>query len=148
MDYATWFGWRYDFIHGIQMLPVTPAVLMIRTPKFCQQERHLLGPVFRGTMPKSEQQIPLPAPDPLVSNSSVTSTSLLQKFEKLGPVFLKLMIPLSFWVLCCNSKYLTNYSAKCPLVFLADFPFPLLGAPCPCTCGPKRSGTTCSLIYP
>ena len=92
VDYATWFGWRYDFIHGIQMLPVTPAVLMIRTPKFCQQERHLLGPVFRGTMPKSEQQIPLPAPDPLVSNSSVTSTSLLQKFEKLGPVFLKLMI--------------------------------------------------------
>eukprot|EP00438_Fugacium_kawagutii_P008138 Skav234379 [mRNA] locus=scaffold2071:225188:236822:- [translate_table: standard] len=38
VDYATWFGWRYDFIHGIQMLPVTPALLMIRTPKFCRQE--------------------------------------------------------------------------------------------------------------
>ena len=38
VDYATWFGWRYDFIHGIQMLPVTPALLMIRTPEFCRQE--------------------------------------------------------------------------------------------------------------
>ena len=38
VDYATWFGWRYDFIHGIQMLPVSPALLMIRTPEFCRQE--------------------------------------------------------------------------------------------------------------
>eukprot|EP00913_Durusdinium_trenchii_P022724 g21340.t1 len=38
VDYATWFGWRYEFIHGIQMLPVTPALLMIRTPDFCRQE--------------------------------------------------------------------------------------------------------------
>ena len=38
VDYATWFGWRYEFIHGIQMLPVTPALLMIRKPEFCRQE--------------------------------------------------------------------------------------------------------------
>ena len=31
----------------------TPAVLMIRTPKFCQQERHLLGAVFRGQWQKA-----------------------------------------------------------------------------------------------
>ena len=38
VDYATWFGWRKDFIHGIQMLPVTPALLLVRTPHFCRQD--------------------------------------------------------------------------------------------------------------
>ncbi|CAJ1368400.1 unnamed protein product [Effrenium voratum] len=38
VDYATWFGWRYEFIHGIQMLPVTPALLLTRTQEFCRQE--------------------------------------------------------------------------------------------------------------
>ncbi|CAE7358532.1 unnamed protein product [Symbiodinium natans] len=38
VDYATWFGWRYEYIHGIQMLPLTPALLLSRTPEFCAQE--------------------------------------------------------------------------------------------------------------
>ena len=38
VDYATWFGWRFEFIHGIQMLPVTPALLLSRTTEFCTQE--------------------------------------------------------------------------------------------------------------
>ena len=46
VDYATWFGWRYDFIHGIQMLPVTPALRMIRTPEFCRQESGAVRKIF------------------------------------------------------------------------------------------------------
>jgi len=36
--YSTWFGNKQEYIHGIQMLPLTPALLLTRTPKFCQQE--------------------------------------------------------------------------------------------------------------
>ncbi|CAE7196444.1 unnamed protein product [Symbiodinium necroappetens] len=38
VDYATWFGWRYEYIHGIQMLPLSPALLLSRTTEFCTQE--------------------------------------------------------------------------------------------------------------
>jgi len=36
--YSTWFGKKQEYIHGIQMLPLTPALLLTRTPRFCQQE--------------------------------------------------------------------------------------------------------------
>ncbi|CAE8638772.1 unnamed protein product [Polarella glacialis] len=37
-DYATWFGWREEFIHGIQMLPLSPALQLTRKAHFCRQE--------------------------------------------------------------------------------------------------------------
>merc|ERR1712238_72289 len=37
-DYTTWFGWREEYIHGIQMLPLSPALSLTRKPDFCQQE--------------------------------------------------------------------------------------------------------------
>jgi endo-1,3(4)-beta-glucanase len=38
IDYNTWFGHTYEFIHGVQMLPLTPALSLIRTPEFCKEE--------------------------------------------------------------------------------------------------------------
>jgi len=38
VDYNTWFGNKAEFIHGIQMLPLTPALLLSRTPEFCREE--------------------------------------------------------------------------------------------------------------
>eukprot|EP00931_Biecheleriopsis_adriatica_P059290 TRINITY_DN35452_c0_g1_i1.p1 TRINITY_DN35452_c0_g1~~TRINITY_DN35452_c0_g1_i1.p1 ORF type:complete len:945 (+),score=122.89 TRINITY_DN35452_c0_g1_i1:104-2938(+) len=37
-DYNTWFGWREEFIHGIQMLPLSPVLQLSRKPSFCRQE--------------------------------------------------------------------------------------------------------------
>lgn len=36
--YGTFFGADEWFIHGVQMLPLTPALLLSRTPEFCAQE--------------------------------------------------------------------------------------------------------------
>merc|ERR1711971_396713 len=38
VDYATWFGWNEAFIHGIQMLPLTPPLQKTRDAIFCSQE--------------------------------------------------------------------------------------------------------------
>ncbi|KAM9936163.1 hypothetical protein OXX80_004278 [Metschnikowia pulcherrima] len=38
IDYATWFGSRPEYIHGIQMIPVTPALGSVRSATFAQQE--------------------------------------------------------------------------------------------------------------
>lgn len=38
VQYATFFGGEQWFIHGIQMLPLSPALLMLRDPEFCEQE--------------------------------------------------------------------------------------------------------------
>uniref|UniRef100_A0A7S2N8J0 glucan endo-1,3-beta-D-glucosidase n=1 Tax=Zooxanthella nutricula TaxID=1333877 RepID=A0A7S2N8J0_9DINO len=38
LDYTTWFGTKKEFIHGIQMLPLTPALFLSRKAEFCQQE--------------------------------------------------------------------------------------------------------------
>ena len=44
VDYATWFGWKIEYIHGIQMLPLTPALVLARSPDFCQEEwDHILS---------------------------------------------------------------------------------------------------------
>lgn len=36
--YGTFFGADEWFIHGVQMLPLTPALLLSRTPEYCTQE--------------------------------------------------------------------------------------------------------------
>lgn len=36
--YDTWFGTYKEYIHGIQMLPLSPALQMTRDLEFCQQE--------------------------------------------------------------------------------------------------------------
>lgn len=36
--YGTFFGADEWFIHGVQMLPLTPALLLARTPEFCTEE--------------------------------------------------------------------------------------------------------------
>jgi len=38
LHYTTWFGTRKEFIHGIQMMPLTPALRLSRRAEFCQQE--------------------------------------------------------------------------------------------------------------
>eukprot|EP00930_Biecheleria_cincta_P039685 TRINITY_DN27258_c0_g1_i2.p1 TRINITY_DN27258_c0_g1~~TRINITY_DN27258_c0_g1_i2.p1 ORF type:complete len:651 (+),score=93.78 TRINITY_DN27258_c0_g1_i2:348-2300(+) len=38
VDYTTWFGRRPEYIHGIQMLPLSPALALTRKAEFCQQE--------------------------------------------------------------------------------------------------------------
>ncbi|ANZ73234.1 BA75_01409T0 [Komagataella pastoris] len=38
MDYTTYFGTNKEYIHGIHMLPITPASSLIRTPQFVSQE--------------------------------------------------------------------------------------------------------------
>jgi len=38
VDYSTWFGWNIAFIHGIQMLPLTPPLQKTRDIEFCSQE--------------------------------------------------------------------------------------------------------------
>jgi len=38
VDYTTWFGWREEYIHGIQMLPLSPALQLTRKATFCSQE--------------------------------------------------------------------------------------------------------------
>lgn len=38
VHYGTFFGAESVFIHGIQMLPLTPALLLARDKEFCQQE--------------------------------------------------------------------------------------------------------------
>jgi len=35
---ATFFGGEEWFIHGIQMLPLTPALRLVRSAEFCRQE--------------------------------------------------------------------------------------------------------------
>jgi len=38
VDYTTWFGGKAEYIHGIQMLPLSPALLLTRKAPFCLQE--------------------------------------------------------------------------------------------------------------
>lgn len=38
VDYTTWFSGKKSNIHGIQMLPLSPALQLSRTKEFCQQE--------------------------------------------------------------------------------------------------------------
>ncbi|CAE8664512.1 unnamed protein product [Polarella glacialis] len=38
VDYTTWFGRAPEFIHGIQMLPLSPALMLTRKPDFCKEE--------------------------------------------------------------------------------------------------------------
>jgi len=48
VDYTTWFGAAPEHIHGIQMLPLSPALQLTRKPDFCRQEwRDVLGQVPR-----------------------------------------------------------------------------------------------------
>eukprot|EP00439_Symbiodinium_sp_Y106_P076325 s28_g15.t1 len=37
-QYATYFGNKFEYIHGIQMIPLSPALLLARTPTFSQLE--------------------------------------------------------------------------------------------------------------
>jgi len=38
VEYTTWFGWDKRYIHGIQMLPLTPALQLSRSADFCKEE--------------------------------------------------------------------------------------------------------------
>ena len=44
-DYATWFGSNREYIHGIQMLPVTPITEEVRFSDFVEQEWDILAPI-------------------------------------------------------------------------------------------------------
>lgn len=47
IDYTTYFGLNTEYIHGIQMLPLTAASGLIRSTKFVQQEwEQKLGPII------------------------------------------------------------------------------------------------------
>jgi endo-1,3(4)-beta-glucanase len=55
IDYNTWFGGNLEYIHGIQMLPLTPALLKIRDAEFCKEEwDDVLGtlPAVNGNNPR------------------------------------------------------------------------------------------------
>jgi endo-1,3(4)-beta-glucanase len=56
VHYTTWFGANKEYIHGIQMLPLSPALSLTRTPVFCQQE-------WDGVL----SQLPLSLTDPWTS---------------------------------------------------------------------------------
>jgi len=43
--YTTWFGPNAEYIHGIQMLPMTPISDSVRTEKFVQEEWEVIGPL-------------------------------------------------------------------------------------------------------
>jgi len=38
VHYTTWFGTKREYIHGIQMLPLSPALLLTRKERFCREE--------------------------------------------------------------------------------------------------------------
>jgi len=38
VDYTTWFGGAPEYIHGIQMIPLSPALQLTRLAEFCKQE--------------------------------------------------------------------------------------------------------------
>lgn len=46
IHYTTWFGNRIDFIHGIQMIPLTAAAGLVRSQKFAREEWRLLKDVW------------------------------------------------------------------------------------------------------
>lgn len=48
VDYTTWFGGEKYYIHGIQMLPLSPALQLSRQADFCQEE---WDDVLRDTKP-------------------------------------------------------------------------------------------------
>lgn len=54
VDYTTWFGSNPEHIHGIQMLPLSPALQLTRTRSFCQQEwDSILSQVKLGSVTKA-----------------------------------------------------------------------------------------------
>jgi len=56
VHYTTWFGWKEEYIHGIQMLPLSPALLLTRKATFVRQE---WDDILSG--------LPLPLTDPWTS---------------------------------------------------------------------------------
>mmetsp|Transcript_31353 Transcript_31353/g.50427 ORF Transcript_31353/g.50427 Transcript_31353/m.50427 type:complete len:757 (+) Transcript_31353:59-2329(+) len=53
VDYTTWFGSAPEYIHGIQMLPLSPALVMTRKTDFCKEEwDDILSKVGLGTITK------------------------------------------------------------------------------------------------
>lgn len=54
VDHTTWFGMKPEYIHGIQMLPLSPALTMARKADFCRQEwDDILSHVDLGSISKA-----------------------------------------------------------------------------------------------
>jgi len=54
VDHKTWFGRNTEYIHGIQMLPLSPALAMARKADFCQEEwDDILSHVDLGSISKA-----------------------------------------------------------------------------------------------
>lgn len=52
VDYATWFGINEAFIHGIQMLPLTPPLQKSRSVAFCSQEWDQI--LYKASFPEDD----------------------------------------------------------------------------------------------
>ncbi|ODV88378.1 glycoside hydrolase family 81 protein [Tortispora caseinolytica NRRL Y-17796] len=50
VDHATYFGMNREYIHGIQMLPLTPASVYIRQKQFVQEEWDLLFASYNSSV--------------------------------------------------------------------------------------------------
>jgi endo-1,3(4)-beta-glucanase len=68
--YTTWFGENIEYIHGIQMLPLSPALQLTRKRDFCEQEwTNIL------------QHLPLPLSDPWSSIINSGSRAMVKPDE-------------------------------------------------------------------
>jgi len=76
VDYTTWFGAKREYIHGIQMLPLSPALRLTRGVGFCRQE-----------WDDVVSRLPLSSTDPWTSillSGSLAITQPDLAFERLG----------------------------------------------------------------
>jgi len=70
VDYTTWFGENTEYIHGIQMMPLSPALQLTRKREFCEQEwNHIL------------QNLPLPLWDQWSSVINTGSRAMVKPDE-------------------------------------------------------------------
>ena len=46
VDYATWFGANVEYIHGIQILPVTPVTELLLAPAWVREQYPVLAPAL------------------------------------------------------------------------------------------------------
>ncbi len=87
-DYATWFGANIEYIHGIQMLPVTPITELLLTKPWVTEEYPVVAPALANpatadgwkgfiladlAVSSCPSPSPIPSPSPSLSPSPKTS---------------------------------------------------------------------------